>query len=898
MNIFAAQWKRLSPLLDAALDLAPAERAAWLAALPPEHGDLREALAELLAARCGTETDDFLQRLPEFSAVPVTLSLGPGSIVGPYRLLRELGSGGTSSVWLADRVDGSIQRKVALKLPHLGLVDRGIEQRIARERQILASLEHPNIARLYDAGVDDHGRPYLALEYVDGATPDEYCRAEGLSLRHKLELFLNILRAVAFAHARLIVHRDLKPNNILIAAGADVRLLDFGIATLLQPEGAAGPQHTMIGGAALTPAYAAPEQFSGQPITVATDVYSLGVILYEILTGTSPYRPADHSLAAYEHEVRNVEPPLPSQVARPAEAGTLRGDLDAIVAKALEKEPGDRYSSVEAFAADIQRHLAAEPIAARARSFAYVARKFMRRNALTLAAGVGVLAVLSVALGIAAWQWRDAEKQRAMAVERLANSDAAATFTETVLMEGLQPGESLTFEQLVARSEQIARQTGRNDVRTRIFATEFLSNWYRANGFNRNAEALLTHTIDSLPAESAQLGAALRCARAELWDQLGRPQEALATLRQEVALDNPDDAIASRCLLARSSVALNSGDGDGAIEYSQAALQRFERAGVDSMYGRAEILTSIGAAYGLRDEFAAAHGRYRAALELLAAGGRARGRAAANVHDQWSAVWMNEGNPLQALAETDIGWDIVRELAPNAQNSDRRIYRRARILAQLGRYQEAQFEFEQARTRAADRGNVLSSVGALIGEAEVALGAGRIEAASGLLDDAWASMRAANLPESHALTTRYLIIRATQFAASSRLAEARMLLARAIENYQSLHCCRAHVADALALRAELALRADDIDAAAADASHARDLAPDVAEDSFSRFSGRAWYVCGLVSERRHDLRSARDAYATAAMQIVGSVGDAHPDTLRARAAMARAAQQMAQAAAR
>ncbi|HET9864301.1 MAG TPA: serine/threonine-protein kinase [Steroidobacteraceae bacterium] len=893
MPIFAAQWKRLSPLLDAALDLAPAERAEWLAALPAEHADLREALTELLTGRGGMETDDFLKRLPEFSAVPVSIALGPDSIVGPYRLLRELGSGGTSSVWLAERADGSIQRKVALKLPHLGLVDRGIQQRIAREREILAGLEHPNIARLYDAGVDEHGRPYLALEYVDGATPDEYCRAERLGLRARLQLFLNILRAVAFAHARLIVHRDLKPNNILIAAGGEVRLLDFGIARLLQPENPGGAQHTMVGGAALTPAYAAPEQFSGQPVTVATDVYSLGVILFEMLTGASPYRPASQSLGAYEHEVMHVEPPLPSQVVRPAEAGALRGDLDAIVAKALEKRPGDRYASVEAFAADIERHLAAEPIAARPRSWSYVARKFMRRNALPLAAGLGVLLVLSVALGVAAWQWRDAERQRAMAVERLANSDAAATFTETVLMEGLQPGESMTFEQLVARSEQIARQTGRDDLRTRIFATEFLGNWYRANGFNRNAEALLTHTIDSLPPESTQLGATLRCARAELWGQLGRPQEALATLEHEVAADNPDDAIASRCLMARATLALSSGDGDGALEYSQAALQRFERAGVDSMYGRAEILKLIGAAHGLRDEFAAAHEKYRAALQLLAAGGRARGRAAANVHDEWSTVWMNEGNPRRALEETDIGWDIVREQSPNAQITDRRIYRRARILAQLGRFREAQSEFEQARRLAADRGNVLSSVGTLIGEAEVAIGEGRLEAASGLLDNALTSMQAARLPETHVLGTRYLIMRAAQFAAANRPAEAGSLLTRAIANYQSQHCCRAHVANALATRAELELRANDIDAAAADATQARDLAPEVSEESFSRFSGRAWYVSGLVHERRHDLRSARDAFATAAMQFAGAVGESHPDTLRARAAMSRAARRIA-----
>jgi len=295
MPIAATDWKRLSPLLDAALDLEPAERAAWLASLPAENADLREPLSELLAGRAAVETDDFLKRLPEFSAVPRALTLGPESIVGPYRLLRELGTGGTSSVWLAERVDHSIQRKVALKLPHLGLIDRGIAERIVREREILAGLEHPNIARLYDAGIDERGRPYLALEYVDGVPPDEYCRSAGLDLREKLALFLNILRAVAFAHARLIVHRDLKPNNILIAGDCDVRLLDFGIARLLQPDSPNHAQHTMAG-AALTPAYAAPEQFTAQAVTVATDVYSLGVILFEMLTGASPYAPDGHSL--------------------------------------------------------------------------------------------------------------------------------------------------------------------------------------------------------------------------------------------------------------------------------------------------------------------------------------------------------------------------------------------------------------------------------------------------------------------------------------------------------------------------------------------------------------------------------------------------------------------------
>jgi len=887
MPITAADWKRLSPLLDAALDLAPAQREAWLAMLPPEHADLRESLAELLMQRPAVETDDFLTRLPEFSAAPSALTLAAGSIVGPYRLLRELGQGGTSSVWLAELADGSIQRRVALKLPHLGLVDRGIEQRIAREREILGGLEHPNIARLYDAGIDSRGRPYLALEYVDGVPPDEYCRAGRLSLRDKLALFLNILRAVAFAHARLIVHRDLKPNNILIAGNADVRLLDFGIARLLQPEPGPSAQHTVAGAAALTPAYAAPEQFTGQAVTVATDVYSLGVIQFELLTGASPYAPAGRSLGAYEHEVLHVEPPLMSRAARPAEAGALRGDLDAIVAKALEKKPQDRYASVEAFAIDIERHLAAQPIAARPRSFAYVARKFVRRNALALGVAVTTVTALSVSLGIAAWQWRDAEHQREIAVDRLANSEAAALFTSTVLIEGLQPGESLTFEQLIARSEEIARQTGRNDLRTRIFATEFLANWYRANGLSRRAEEVLTRTIDSLPADSPRLGSSLRCARAYSWRQLGRTEEAIAAVTHEIALNADDPSVASQCMLVRSWLAANSGDTQNALDFANAALLRYQEAGVESIYARSEILQAIGSAHSIRDEFAAANEKYREALELFDAAGRGHSRAAAQVHDDWASVWLNAGNPRRALDEIDIAWQMTRELSPNAQPTDTRVGRRARILSQLGRLAEAEGEWGEALELARARGNLPNIAAVFIGRAELATLRNQFDDAQGELQHAEAALRESALPPNHVLNTRFAITNAALLAARGNSQGATAELSRAVDQYRAQECCRSHIALSLALRGEVALREGRISDAAADARAARDLAPQIAGESFSRFTARAWFVTGLVYQEQGRRREARDAFATAAVQFAGAVGETHPDTVLAREAIRR-----------
>jgi len=888
MPINAADWKRLSPLLDVALDLSPAERAAWLAALPAEHADLRDSLAGMLSRRM-VETDDFLNRFPEFSATPVALTLGPDSIVGPYRLLRELGQGGTSSVWLAELADGSIKRGVALKLPHLGLVDRGIEQRIAREREILAGLEHPHIARLYDAGMDERGRPYLALEYVDGVPPDEYCRAEGLNLREKLLLFLNILRAVAFAHARLIVHRDLKPNNILIAADCDVRLLDFGIARLLQPEtGVRAPHaanHTLMGAAALTPAYAAPEQFTGQPVTVATDVYSLGVILFELLTGGSPYSPKGGSIGAYEHEVRYVEPPLMSRTVRPAEAAALRGDLDAIVAKALEKKPEDRYPSVEAFATDIERHLAAQPIAARPRSFAYVARKFIRRNLLPLSIAAAMVTLLSVSLGVAAWQWRDAERQRAMAVDRLANSDAAATFTSTVLIEGMQPGESLTFEQLIARSEEIARQTGRNDLRSRIFATQFLSDWYRANGMSRRSEEVLTRTIDSLPADSQRLGSTLRCSRAYAWRQLGRNDEAIESVMREIALNEDDPAVASQCMLIRSWIAANSGDTRNALDFAQRAMTRYEEAGVESVFTRSELLQALGSAYALLDEFAAAHEKFRGALELLDESGRGHSRAAAQVHDDWASIWMNAGNPRRALEEIDIAWQMTRELSPGAQPTDNRVGRRARILGHLARFEEAQSQWNEALDLARVRGNLPNIAAALIGQAEIATLEGDFEEAQAALQRAVAALRESALPANHLIHSRFALTNATLLAARGNSRGATAELTRALDQYRAQNCCRAHMALSLALRGEVALRDGRVSDALADARNARDLAPQIADESFSRFTGRAWFVTGLVYEHQRRPREAREAFATAAAQFAGSVGETHPDTLRARERM-------------
>jgi serine/threonine-protein kinase len=417
-------WPVISQLLDEALTLPPGKRDAFLDGLPAEHAPLRVTLRGLLAHADSVETDAFLVTLPRFTQVaargPLT-ELAAGDSIGPYRLLSELGTGGMGAVWLAERADGALKRKVALKLPRL-VWAKGLAERMARERDILATLEHPNIARLYDAGVDQHSRPYLALEYVEGQPIDVYAKERGLSVKDRLQLLLQVCSAVAFAHSRLVVHRDLKPSNILVTADGQVRLLDFGIAKLMEGDSAKETQLTQLAGRALTLDYASPEQIKGEPIGTASDVYSLGVVAYELLTGAKPYRLKRRSAAEIEEAIAISDPLQASSAATESIKKALQGDLDAILNKSLKKKAQERYATVDALALDLQRHIDGQPVNAVPDSLAYRASKLIARRKLETAIAVGaVIALIGGAYGqiavaaaltagavVGTWQYRRA----------------------------------------------------------------------------------------------------------------------------------------------------------------------------------------------------------------------------------------------------------------------------------------------------------------------------------------------------------------------------------------------------------------------------------------------------------------------------------------------------------
>ena len=448
MNISPELWHQIDPLLSEALDMDESARASWLHALEQTHPQLTPFLRRMLASHDRAERSRELETVPKLAPPPPASSaFSIGTRVGPFALLRPLGRGGMGEVWLARQVDGRVERDVALKLPMIHQHSEVWRERFSRERDILAKLTHPNIARLFDAGVSDkessRGQPYLAMEHVEGESLTDFVAARKSSIAERLKLFMQILAAVAHAHRHLVVHRDLKPANILIDSSGQVKLLDFGIAKLL--DGGAGANAaldlTQLGGRVMTLRYAAPEQVADGDISTATDVYALGVILHELLTGLSPYRAVREQKIFTDSALLNAEPALPSALRLSSDAASERkasspahlakqisGDLDAILLKAMRRNPLERYTSIDQFEDDIRRHLDSRPVKARAGTWRYLAGRFVVRNKLPIATVAGVLVTMAVGLAMVEQQRRMAVAEKARAekhfasVRKLANS--------------------------------------------------------------------------------------------------------------------------------------------------------------------------------------------------------------------------------------------------------------------------------------------------------------------------------------------------------------------------------------------------------------------------------------------------------------------------------------------
>jgi serine/threonine-protein kinase len=560
------RWEALSPLLDAALELPEAERSAWLELQRQTDPALAAALAELLNHDTRLDAEGFLT--PDVRpGLPEEFTSLAGRMFGPWMLERTLGQGGMGTVWLARRADGRFEGQAAVKLLNLALVSATGQERFRREGSVLARLAHPGIARLLDAGVSRAGQPYLVLEYVDGQPIDTYAREHGLSPAALLRLFLQVLAAVGHAHANLVVHRDLKPSNIIVTGDGTVKLLDFGIAKLLDAE--SGATLTAEGGRALTPLYAAPEQVRGDPLTTATDVYALGVLLYFLLSGRHPT--AQENSTPAEWLVSLLE-------AEPTRLGL--GDLDTILAKALRKVPAERYQTVATFADDLERYLRQEPVSARADSLAYRLGKFMRRHRAGLALGAMVTLALLLTTGAAVRQGRAAGRERDQAVLGLKRQRMMNSIQEVILGdERSASGQPLSSAERLQTAARMLEAKYRGEPWLVVEGLVTVASRYYEAGDRLGQRALLARAqglgrAERLP-EQLALANCLRVysfAFDEVFDsaaaELAEARAALATVPRG------SDEIEVACLNAEGQLLAAHGRWDAAIPLLTEAAER------------------------------------------------------------------------------------------------------------------------------------------------------------------------------------------------------------------------------------------------------------------------------------------------------------------------------------
>jgi eukaryotic-like serine/threonine-protein kinase len=878
--------RRINALLDTALALPADMRQAWLDGLSAEDQALRPTLRALLA-RADVETDDFLRQPLALDDDADASQDAAGDLVGPYRLVRVLGRGGMSTVWLAERESnvalGGLQRTVALKLPAQGL-GTGLARRMARERDLLAGLEHPRIARLYEAGLTDEGRPWLAMQRVDGLPLDAYCQQHQLGVQARLRLFLQIADAVAYAHARLVVHRDLKPANILVTAQGEVHLLDFGIATLLQDDTRAGGLHeraaTRAMARAITPDYASPEQVAGHAVTVATDVYSLGVVLYELLTEQRPYALSRNSLAALEEAILTADVPLPSTrvAGNRVRARELQGDLDTIIKKALRKRAEQRYASVEAMAADVQRHLDGEPVLARPPSHRYRWAKRLRRHWRATAAAATLVLGLGAGLTVATVQWQEASRQRASAQRQLAHAQASLDFAQSVLTEGIENQEAVTLTELLRRSHRfVDRET---TPLARALSADALAGMYLSYGNYREAEPLLARAIADLPPDTAPEHLRLmRCKQAHAWSQLQRKAEAMAQLDAVIAAAAGDNSAASYCLRQRAQIARNDSQADVALAFATESLRRLNLADRERPLERAMVRAELGYAHALRGRPDLADIEYAAAVSEHASKGRSEAITAVPVLNNWGIALLNSGRPLLALARFEEAAAISRRRSPKGQIPSYLIGNLANTQRALGRHEAALDGFRQMHAAVVQGGgNPASAAYALAYEAWCLLQLGQVAAAQSALDKAHAlhAGAAQALPPTAPARTALAMVQAQMHLVQGRWAEAQVVLDDLLAASRAAQLRTNLPVQAYLVRAEASLRLQGPDAALADAEAALALAREMQHGlPHTSLLGQAWLAIAQLQQRAGRPGPAREAFVQALEHLVPTLGADH-----------------------
>ncbi len=902
MPFISKNWPRVSALLDMALELPAEQRISWIESATIETAEIKSQVSALLTDTA--PADALLCKSPDLSAAlleeaqrcqQIEIELQPDRLIGSYRLLRELGRGGMGAVWLAQRVDGKFKREVALKFPYAGPRQRELTERLIRERNILARLEHPNIARLYDADVTASGQPFLVLEYIDGIAINEYCDQHRLDIRQRLTLFQQVLSAVRYAHAHLVIHRDLKPSNILISDDGMVHLLDFGIATSIAEGAAHQTPLTQFGGHVLTPEYASPEQVTGETLTTACDIYVLGVVLYQLLTGTLPYRWQRDRRTQLEEAVVNADVIVPSRVAisnevaacrdaRPAQLhNTLRGELDALLSKTLKKSPEQRYASVDALTDDIARYLENKPILAQPDSEWYRVRKFVSRNRVAVASVTTIALALIIGIGIALWQAHEASLQRDRAVASAARSEAVSDFLQLMVTDVADANEPITMQQLIARSEDIANRSYVGDANQQAAILEVLGSYYvRFNHAEKANEAFgKALAIEEKNSDHA-MRAKLLCSLAIAQFMAGKGQLAEQNIATGMLLAHDDPYVEAVCLDNRASLKSVNEDLRGELDDLGRAQEQLLKSGINKPALSLSIMTDLANVYSDLGRSDDAERFYTMAAKLLTQLGREETSSAIDLQHGWGLARANLGDQLGALQHENVALEIARKRGISVDRDTGFDVSRALMLHQLARDDEAIAIYRRVIEHAQKDGAVLMVVYTKQAMAQSLLAHGHISEVQKIIDQI-VPMIGKEIPDHGMYAVNMLGIQGTLAMKQHRYQIAVRSYSKFIDAVTAIHLSRTYLSSVLTMRGKAYLAEKEFAAALADATAAWDNGHSAQGNfPYSNASGKAALLLAKIHNAKNEKDDALKWATTAFHQLQGSVGADHPDTLEAK----------------
>ena len=902
------QWKVLSPHLDAVLDMTEEERATWISSLRKQDAALAGALERLLQEHRQLSGKRFLEE--QIRPLPPRRTLA-GQKVGVYTLLSEIGRGGMGSVWLAQRSDGRFRRRVAIKLLNIGCLGHNAERRLKREGSILARLTHPNVAELLDAGVTSWGQPYLILEYVEAEHIDRYCDKKSLDVAARLRLLLDVLAAVSHAHRNLIVHCDIKPSNVLVKDDGGVKLLDFGIAKLLASESGA-PQTTQLtveDVRPMTPRFAAPEQLQGEAVTTSTDVYALGVLLYQLLTGHHPAGDGARSSAELIRAVIDREPVRPSDVvvtsADPTAAARnvtqrattveklrriLRGDLDTITLKALKKDPCDRYPSVAAFEDDLRRYLRNQPISARNDAVVYRALKFLRRHRVPALLGAMVMVTALAGTVTTLLQARSARMQREFALTQLARVERINSLNELLLTDVAPLGRPLSTTELLDREWEVVEREHYDDVASHVDLLVSIGGQYSGMEENEKARSVLEE------AYKLSRGIQDRSARGRAACELGWALLPSGELNRAESLvsdglnDLPDQPqFASdrvHCLLRGSDVAYRAGNARLFFDRARTADRVLQHLPVRSPVQELEVLTGLADAYQSSGQFREADAAFERAAARIVDLGYGETQRAVKLFNDWGLANANAGRPLDAEKNYRRSIDISRANKAEDMVQPTLLHNYSLVLRELGRLNEAADYEERAHQKAVRMGNQMLALQTNLQLVRIYRDQHRFQQASALLAEIEPVMRQ-KLPPTHyafaSLTSDKALLAEQQGDLATALRLANEAVAIDEEAIRAGGEGSIYLPILLTRRSVVELASDSPDQASADAQRALTLLKDSMQaGTQSSHMGRAYLALGRALQAKGRREEACSAFRSASEQLGTTVGGDHADSRAAR----------------